>query len=401
VTHSLSTMLLVALIAVLAPPLADAVGRRAPVPMVVFEIVLGILVGPDVLGWAHQDDFIHALSQFGLAMLFFMAGYEIDFARLRGGPLARAVQGWAMSVVIGVGLGLLVAPSAGSGAIIGIAATTTSLGTILPVLRDAGQIGTPLGDTVTAVGAVGEFAPIIAMTLFLDGRRPGQAMLYLTAFALIAGAGVLLAVRGNLATLNRLADATMETSGQFAVRLVVALLLTMIGATVALGVDMLLGAFAAGVIMRILFHSGNPERTERVTAKLEAIGFGFLIPVFFIDTGIDYDLKALTSEWSTLGLVPLFLLLLLVARGLPSFLTAPEGSTSRQRRAVALYAATGLPLIVAITAIGVERGTLKSSDAAAMVGAGMLSVLVYPFLALKVSGAVRAPRGLEEAAESW
>lgn len=400
-TRSLSTMLLVALIAVLSPPLADAVGRWAPVPLVVFEIVLGILVGPDVAGWARPDGLVNGLSQFGLAMLFFMAGYEIDFARLRGGPLARAVRGWLMSVVVGVGLGLLLASTASAGAIVGIALTTTTLGTILPVLRDAGQLGTPLGDAVTAVGAVGEFAPIIAMTLFLDGRRPGQAMVYLTAFALIAGAGIGLALRGDHSRLNRLADATMRTSGQFAVRLVVALLLTMIGATVALGVDMLLGAFAAGVIMRILFHSGDPERTERVTAKLEAVGFGFLIPVFFIDTGIGYDLKALTGSWATLGLVPVFLLLLLVARGLPSFLTAPEGSTARQRWAVALYAATGLPLIVAITSIGVERGTLKSSDAAAMVGAGMLSVLVYPLLALKASGAVRTPRGLREAAEGW
>lgn len=400
-THSLSTMLLVALIAVLAPPLADAVGRWAPVPLVVFEILLGILVGPDVAGWARQDDLVQALSQFGLAMLFFMAGYEIDFARLRGGPLARAAQGWLMSVVIGVGLGLLLAPSAKAGAIVGIALTTTTLGTILPVLRDAGQLDTPLGDAVMAVGAVGEFAPIIAMTLFLDGRRPGQAMVYLTAFALIAAAGIAVALRGNLAALNRLADATMATSGQFAVRLVIAVLLMLIGATVALGVDMLLGAFTAGVIMRILFHSGNPERTGRVTAKLEAIGFGFLIPVFFIDTGIGYDLDALTDSWATLGLVPLFLVLLLVARGLPSFLTAPEGSTARQRRVIALYAATGLPLIVAITAIGVDRGTLKTSTAAAMVGAGMLSVLIYPFLALKVSGAARTSQGWEEAAESW
>ncbi|NUP49746.1 MAG: cation:proton antiporter [Catenulispora sp.] len=394
-------MLLVALIAVLAPPLADAVGRWAPVPLVVFEILLGILVGPDVAGWARQDDLVQALSQFGLAMLFFMAGYEIDFARLRGGPLARAAQGWLMSVVIGVGLGLLLAPSAKAGAIVGIALTTTTLGTILPVLRDAGQLDTPLGDAVMAVGAVGEFAPIIAMTLFLDGRRPGQAMVYLTAFALIAAAGIAVALRGNLAALNRLADATMATSGQFAVRLVIAVLLVLIGATVALGVDMLLGAFTAGVIMRILFHSGNPERTGRVTAKLEAIGFGFLIPVFFIDTGIGYDLDALTDSWATLGLVPLFLVLLLVARGLPSFLTAPEGSTARQRRVIALYAATGLPLIVAITAIGVDRGTLKTSTAAAMVGAGMLSVLIYPFLALKVSGAARTSQGWEEAAESW
>ncbi|GAA1973464.1 cation:proton antiporter [Catenulispora subtropica] len=400
-TPSESTLLLVALIAVVAPPLADAVGRWAPVPLVVFEIVLGILAGPDVAGWAKQDGLVHSLSQFGLAMLFFMAGYEIDFDRLRGGPLTRALQGWAMSVVIGVGVGLLLASSVSSGAIIGIALTTTALGTILPVLRDAGQLGSPLGDAVMAVGAVGEFAPIVAMTLFLDGRKPGQAMIYLTAFALIAAAGVLFAVRGRHAALNRLADATMESSGQFAVRLVIALLMVMIAATVALGVDMLLGAFAAGVIMRILFHSGNAERTERVTAKLEAIGFGFLIPIFFIDTGIGYDLDALTGDWGTLALVPLFLSLMLVARGLPSFLTAPEGSSPRLRRALALYAATGLPLIVAITSIGVDRGTLKSSDAAAMVGAGMLSVLIYPFLALKVSGAVRTPRGLEEAAESW
>ena len=103
-THSLSTMLLVAVIAVLSPPLADLAGRKAPVPLVVFEIVLGILVGPDVLGWAHDDDYVHALSQFGLAMLFFMAGYEIDFDRLRGGPLSRALLGWASSVAIGVGL---------------------------------------------------------------------------------------------------------------------------------------------------------------------------------------------------------------------------------------------------------------------------------------------------------
>jgi Kef-type K+ transport system membrane component KefB len=400
-SHSFTTLLLVAVIAVLSPPLADLAGRRAPVPLVVFEIVLGILVGPDVLGWAHDDTSVSELSQFGLAMLFFMAGYEIDFARLRGGPLNRALLGWLMSVVIGVGAGVILAPSAKAGVIVGIALSTTALGTILPVLRDAGEVGTPLGTVVMAVGAVGEFAPIIAMTLFLDGRRPGQAMVYLTAFALIAAFGIVVAVRGEHAAVNRLADLTMETSGQFAVRLVIALLMVMIGATIALGVDMLLGAFAAGVIMRILFHSGAPERTERVTAKLEAVGFGFLIPVFFIQTGIGYDLKALTSNWATVALVPLFLVTFLVTRGVPSFLTAPDGTGTRARRAIALYAATGLPLIVAITSIGVERGTLKASTAAAMVGAGMLSVLLYPFLALKVSGDRRTPQGPREAAESW
>lgn len=402
VTHSLPTLVLVPLIAVLSPLLSDALDRWAPVPLVVFEIVLGVLVGPDVLHWAENDEYVSALSEFGLAMLFFMAGYEIDFERLRGGPLKRAVLGWGMSLVTGLAVGLVLAPSVSAGAIIGVALTTTALGTILPVLRDSGAVGTRFGDTVMAVGAVGEFAPIIAMTLFLSGRKPGDAMLFLGLFVLIAGAGVWFAVRGDHTGFERLADATMGSSGQFAVRLVVALLTLMVAATTALGVDMLLGAFSAGVIIRILFHGGSSEeRTERVTSKLEAVGFGFLIPVFFIQTGIGYDLKALTAHTTSLLLLPLFLVLFLVVRGVPSYLTAPSESTGTERRALALYSGTALPLVVAITAIGVDRGTLKPSTAAAMVGAGMLSVLIYPLLALKVSGGSAAGEPAEDPVEAW
>lgn len=401
VIYSLPTLVLVPLIALAAPVLSDALRRWAPVPLVVFEIVLGVLAGPDVLHWAQADAYLHLLSQFGLAMLFFMAGYEIDFARLRGGPLNRALAGWAASLAAGLAAGLVLAPTASAGAIVGIALTTTALGTIMPVLRDSGQQHTALGDAVSALGAVGEFAPIIAMTVFLEDRKPGVATVYLTVFLVVAGVAIWFALRGGHAGLHRVADATMSSSGQFAVRLVIAVLTLMVALTVALGVDMLLGAFSAGVIMRILFHSGsNPERVERITSKLEAVGFGFLIPIFFVETGVSYDLKALTAHATSLLLLPLFLLLFLMCRGIPCYFTAPPGSAPADRRAIALYASTALPLVVAITSIGVDRGTLKSSTAAAMVGAGMLSVLLYPLLALQQSGS-RVTGTVEEAQEAW
>jgi Kef-type K+ transport system membrane component KefB len=127
---------------------------------------------------------------------------------------------------------------------------------------------------------------------------------------------------------------------------------------------------------------------------------GYEIPLFFVETGVSYDLNALTAHATSILLLPLFLVLFLVCRGIPCYFTAPPGSTPADRRAIALYASTALPLVVAITSIGVDRGTLKSSTAAAMVGAGMLSVLVYPLLALQQSGS-RVTGTVEEAQEAW
>ena len=399
--HSLPTLVLVPLIALLAPLLSDRLAPWLPVPLVVFEIVLGLLAGPAVLNWAHDDALIVALSQYGLATLFFMAGYEIDFARLKGSPLNRAAAAWGVSLVLGLALGFVFSDTLKQGVFLGTALTTTALGTILPVLRDSGAVGTAFGDAVTAAGAVGEFLPIVAITLFLDGRRPGDAFLILTFFLLLAGVGIWFALRGDHTTFHRLAELTMGTSGQFAVRLVVAVLSLMVAAAVALGVDMLLGAFAAGVIMRVLFMSGDPERTHKITSKLEAISFGFLIPVFFIESGLGFDLDALTSNPVTLLSLPLFLVLFLVVRGVPNYVAAPRGSTGAQRRSMALYGATALPLVVAITSIGVTRNEMKSSTAAALVGAGMLSVLLFPLGALRQGGEKRTPTGADEAVEAW
>lgn len=375
-------LVVVPLLAVVAPLLAAAIGRVAKVPLVVFEILLGIIVGPALLGWVPESEFISTLSEFGLAVLFFMAGNEIDFAAIKGRPLRRAALGWLLSLALGLAAGLLLAPTLEAGVFVGIALTSTALGTIMPVLRDAGELGTPFGRAVTAVGAVGEFGPLIAISLFLSGRTPLTAAIVLLAFAVVAGLAVWFAARGSHARLHALVTATLHTSGQFAVRLVLLIVAALVCLSIALGIDMLLGAFAAGVLYRVLLRDAKKPDMELIETKLEAVAFGFLVPVFFIYTGVTFDLQSLLTEPNALLLLPVFLVLLFVVRGLPGLLAAPPGATGNDRIALALFSATGLPIIVAVTDIGLDTGALQPGTASALVGAGMLSVLLFPLIAL-------------------
>jgi Kef-type K+ transport system membrane component KefB len=376
------TIVLVPLLAVVAPLLASLVGRVARIPLVVFEIVLGLIIGPSVLGWVPQSDALDAVANFGLAFLFFMAGNEIDFAAIRGRPLRRASLGWLVSLLVGVAVAALLSPSLPSAVYVGIALTSTALGTLMPVLRDAGELRTPFGRAVTAVGAVGEFGPLLAISLFLSGRRPIAAALVLIGFAVVAGAAVWFASRGTHRGFHRLVRATLHTSGQFAVRFVVLVIAALVGLSIALGLDMLLGAFTAGVICRILLAGADEGDSRLVEGKLEAVAFGVLVPVFFLNTGIGFDLRALLADPRALVLVPVFLVLLLIVRGIPGSFAAPPGSTIADRASLTLFSATGLPIIVAVTAIGVQDGDLDGGTATALVGAGMLSVLAFPLLAL-------------------
>ena len=257
-----ATIVLVPLLAVVAALLASLVGRVAKIPLVVFEIVLGIVVGPSALGWVPASDALHAVGQFGLAFLFFMAGNEVDFHAIRGRPVRRASLGWLISLAAGVLIGMLLAPDPIAGVYVGIALCSTALGTLMPMLRDAGELRTPFGLAVTAVGAVGEFGPLLAISLFLSGRKPLSAALVLIAFAVIAAAAVWFAARGGHERFHALVRATLHTSGQFAIRFVVLVVAALVGLSLALGLDMLLGAFAAGVICRVLL-SGAKEPDAR------------------------------------------------------------------------------------------------------------------------------------------
>lgn len=382
VDYSIGTLVLIPAIAVAAPLIVRALDRWVAIPLVVFEILLGLALGPAVLGWIEPDDFAAFLSDFGLAMLFFLAGNEIDFRTTKGRPLTRAAIGWLVSLAAGVGVAALLARDLPAAAFIGIALTSTALGTIMPVLRDSGDLRTPFGVSIMAIGAVGEFAPLLAISLFLSGRSPLVAALVLLAFALVAGVAIWLAARGAGRGLHRAITATLHTSGQFGVRLVVLVLVALVSLSLVLDLDMLLGAFTAGVLSRLLLAGAPPHDVDIIEGKLEALGYGFLVPIFFIVTGVTFDLDALVADPMALVLVPVFLVLLLVIRGVPSMFASPVGSGRADLAATALFGATGLPIIVAVTAVGVESGDLASGTAAALVGAGMLSVLCFPLLGL-------------------
>ncbi|MFB7940653.1 cation:proton antiporter [Streptomyces sp. NPDC056049] len=383
-SHSGSMLVLIMVIAVLAPLLAYGVGRRVPVPLAVFEILLGILVGPDVLGWAHSGELIDGLSELGLAMLIFLAGYEIEFGKVRGDTLRRSVWAWLVALALGLTAGILLGGGYSTGVFIGVALTSTALGTVLPVLRDSGGLRGRFGSVVMAFGAVGEFGPIIAMALLLSGRSAAQSTALLLVFAALTAAAVFWALRPRPPWFAAVVAKTLHTSGQFAVRFVFLLLAVMLGASTALGLDVLLGAFAAGLITRLVLTGAAPEAGPEILGKVEAVGFGFLVPVFFVVTGIEFDLDSLLSGGRTLLLLPVFLLLFLVVRGGPLWFLAPRDLDRKDRGALVLYGSTALPLVVAITTIGLDDEALSAGEAAALVGAGMVSVLVFPLLAMRM-----------------
>lgn len=381
------TLLVIPLLAVLAPILARGLHRWVRIPIVVFELVLGIAVGPSLLGWAQPSAFVDTLAQFGVAMLFFVAGTEIDVASFRGRGGRTAGVGWLVSLAAGIGLGWMIAPGEAA-VIIGVALCSTALGTILPILRDARELRTPFGRAVGAVGAVGEFGPLVAISIFLGGRDPGLSTVVLALFAVVAGAAIWLAFRVPVGAMHRAVNATLHTSGQFAIRLVFLVLAALVVLSIVLDLDMLLGAFAAGIVWRLMMRDAAPADREAVESKVEGVAFGFLIPIFFIYTGITFDLDALLAEPLLLAAVPVTALVLVIVRGIPSMFAAPDGSSRRDRVALGLLGATGLPIIVAVTAIGVAEGVLTSAAASVLVGAGMLSVLVFPLVAM----ALRRPQ---------
>jgi len=384
------TLLIIPLLAVLAPLLARSLSRWVRIPIVVFELVLGIVAGPSLLGWAVPSDFVAALSEFGLAMLFFVAGSEIEFTAFRGRTGRSAIFGWLISLAVGVGVTWLIAPGE-IAVVIGIALCSTALGTLLPILRDAGELRTPFGRAVGAIGAVGEFGPLIAISLFLGASNPGIETLVLLLFGLVAGGAIWLAFKMPRGAMHRVVNSTLHTSGQFAIRVVFLILAGLVALSIALDLDLLLGAFAAGIVWRLLMRDADEPSRKAVESKVEAVAFGFLVPVFFVYTGITFDLAALLADPVLLLVVPVALVLLFVVRGLPSMLAAPAGSTRRERLSIAFFGATGLPIIVAVTAIGVEEGVLRTADAAVLVGAGMLSVLLFPLIAMSLRGERHVP----------
>lgn len=378
-------LVLIPLLAVAAPLLARGLRPAVRVPVIVFELLLGIGAGPAVLGWVHEGIVLEKLSDFGLAMLFFVAGMEIDFRAIAGKPLLRASFGWVLSLLLGIGVGVVLAPGE-SAVVIGIALSSTALGTLMPILRDARELATPFGRVITAIGSVGEFLPLIAISIFLSTRRAPAAAAILLGFVVLAGLVIIAARRAPHGALHSFVRSTLHTSAQFGVRFVLLLVAALVGLSVVLDLDMLLGAFVAGAVWHIIMVRAPKADADAIESKVEAIAFGFLVPIFFLYTGVTFDVASLVETPATIVLVPLFLVALLVIRGAAAQLSLPRRTNARERTATGMLAATGLPIIVAVTAIGVDEKIVDSATAAALVGAGMLSVLIYPLIAMMLRG---------------
>jgi Kef-type K+ transport system membrane component KefB len=375
-TESFFVIVLAAAIA--AAIVAYVPGRFVP-PVVVVELGLGILIGPDLFEIATEDSFIEFFSNLGLGMLFFFAGYEIDFERIRGRPLRLGIWGWVISVLLAHAFGAALEASGLiiSALYVSTAMATTAIGTLIPILRDSGELRTRFGTYLLAAGGVGEFGPILLVTLFLSTEQPLHEASILIAFVALAVALALVSVRLAWRGWEAI-ERTFEASNQLAVRVTVVLIFGLVLLAGKLGLDVLLGGFVAGMIVRLALKGRELQVFE---SKLAAVGFGFFVPFFFVTSGMAFDVDALGSTEALLKLA-LFFLLFLVIRGLPALLLYRNVLQIHQRAALAFYSATELPLVVAITTIAIDAGKMSTATAAGLVGAAMLSTAVFPFVGL-------------------
>jgi Kef-type K+ transport system membrane component KefB len=372
-----SFLAIVVTAAVAATVAAVAGGRNVFIPVVVVELGLGIVIGPQALDLAEVNAFTKFFADLGLGMLFFFAGYEIDIARIRGEPLRLAVLGWLLSLAIAYAIGGALAAIGVvlSLVFVGSALSTTAIGTLLPILSDTGELGTRFGTYLLAAGAAGEFGPILLITLVLSTQSPVHNALILVAFVALAIVVAIAAVRSSARTLP-LFERTIEKSSQLAVRWIVVLVFALALLASKLGLDLLLGGFAAGLITRQLMQKSEVPAFD---SKLTAVAFGVFIPFFFVVSGMRLDVQALFAGPPGVLKLALFFVLFLVVRGTPALLLYRSALPLRQDRiALALFSATQLPLVVAITTLAVDEGHMRASTAAALVGAGALSTLAGP-----------------------
>jgi Kef-type K+ transport system membrane component KefB len=380
---SLTSAAVVALLAFLAPLVVRL--ARVPVPDIVVQILLGIVVGPQLLGWAVADGPVQVLSVTGLSFLLFLAGLEIAFDRLRGRTARLAVLSYLLSFVLALAVGFLLGALdlVRSPLLIAIILSATALGIVIPVLKDAGTIDAPLGRLVVAGASIAEVAPVVLLSLLFSERARGlgaQLTLLAGFCALVVAAGLLIVGLERWRWLARAFLALQDTTAEIRVRAAVALLMGFAALATAFGLEAILGAFLAGAAVSLLDRDRAMTHTLFRT-KLQAVGFGALIPYFFIATGMSLDVRSFLGSGVTLARVPVFLVALLLVRGLPAVLYRPLLATRGQVLTAGLLQATSLSLPVVGGTIGVHLGLIRPDTYVALVAAALLSVIVFPLLA--------------------
>ena len=380
---------LVAVLAVAAAvPLILAAVPRVRVPGPVLEIVAGIVLGPAVLDLVQPDQAVRLVSTIGLAFLLFLAGLEIDVCHFRGprARLAGLALGLSALLALIIGSALYAAGVVESPLLVAIILMATSLGLIIPILEDAGVADRPVGQFAIAGASLGELTPVVLLSLFFSGRTTAitSKLLLLT----LLGVLIVLVVIGTLRIersmwITRMIDKLADTSAQIRIRLSMLLVIGLGALATHLGFEAILGAFIAGAILGLV--DPDAERKHPLFhPKLDAIGYGFLVPVFFVTSGLTFNLSVLFSSASTVLRVPLFLLALLVVRGLPAVLYRSALASIRDVAAAGLLQATSLPFIVAATTIGLQVHAIRPANAAALVAAGLFSVILFPVISLQL-----------------
>jgi Kef-type K+ transport system membrane component KefB len=378
------TDLLIVVTVAFAAPFLLGLAPRFRLPSVVLEIVAGIVIGPSLLGIVEIDQSIEVIALIGLGFVLFLGGLEVDFEKLRGPVLRLTALGFALSfgIAVLVGLGLGAAGLVDTPLLVAIILCATSLGVIVPVLKDAGEISSTFGQLIIGAASIADFGAIILLSLFFSGEGGigstlvllgALALLAVVVFAVIGGAERSALIRSDLLRLQ-------DTTAQIRVRGALVLFVGFAAVAEELGLEVILGTFIAGAIISLL------DRDEVMThpdfrRKLEAIGFGFFIPVFFVASGVRFDLDALVADASNLVMLPIFLTALLLVRGVPA-LVYRRVVDARRAAVAGVLQATSLPFIVAATAIGQELGLIGAAESAALIGAGLLSVLIFPVTGL-------------------
>jgi Kef-type K+ transport system membrane component KefB len=382
-TATIDTLLVIAAVSA-ATPLLVALLPWLRVPQVVLLIAGGIVVGPEVLDLGSPSS-VQVLSDLGLGFVFLLAGYEVEIALFRSSSGRRAIVAWFITAVAAAGV---VGALAAAGLVrayvpVAIGLTTTALGTLLPILREHDMLRGRFGRHLIAAGAVGELFPILAVALFLGIVNRFVALLSLLSvgvIALLLGAARRLLGRGRLLEIVR--ESQHETS-QAILRCTVLLLMVLLATTNEFHLDAVLGAFLAGMVLRRWAGASAPLLEE----KMDAVGYGFFIPIFFVYSGMTLDIRSIAD--APLRVV-LFLALMVAVRGLPALLVYRGLLPGRERLELALITATSLPLLVALAEIGRRNGTMLPENAAALVGAGVLSVLILPSAAIALRRRGRA-----------
>jgi Kef-type K+ transport system membrane component KefB len=380
----LSNLLIVTAVA-FAAPLLLGLAPALRLPSVVLELVAGIVIGPAVLGWVEVDEPVRVLSLVGLAFLLFLAGLEIEFDRLRGRRLALTALGFALSfgiaVVVGFGLGAI--DQVETPLFVAILLVATSLGVVVPVLKDSGRVASDLGQLLIAAASIADFGAVILLSLFFsrEATGTGAQLILLGGFFLVAIVLLVVLMRAERSpALSRVFLRLQDTTAQIRVRGAFVLLVGFAALAGELGLEVILGAFMAGAVLTLVDRDQTMTHPQ-FRVKLEAAGFGIFIPVFFVTSGVQFDLDALFASGETIARVPIFFGALVLVRGLPALLYRSTIG-ARATAVAALLQATSLPFIVAGSMIGIELGTIDEATGAALIAAGLLSVLVFPLVAL-------------------